>query len=234
MFDAKRLLDQFVGAAETYAGKENVDRVRGQIAANPGLSKAAGIGLAAALLGTKSGRKLGKNALKLGGLAVVGGLAYKAYNDWQAGKQAGGSTIGTGTQEALPPPAGSPFEHRGADAEDRARAFLSAMIAAAKADGHIDKEERARIFEKLEEMDDPEARDFVMDQVMAPVDAGAIAGKASTQEQAVELYAASAMAISMDHPSERVYLDTLADRLGLERELARMVEKAVREEREAV
>ena len=234
MFDAKRLLDQFVGTAETYAGKENVDKVRSTIAKNPGLTKAAGIGLAAALLGTKSGRKLGKNALKLGGLALVGGLAYKAYSDWQTEKQSGTPHAGGGN--ALPaPPQGSAFEHRGGDAEDRAKAFLSAMIAAAKADGHIDAEERARIFEKLEELeDDSEARDFVMDQVMAPLDAGAIAALAHSQEQAVELYAASVMAITMDHPSERVYLDTLADKLAIEEPLARMVEKAVKEERQAV
>lgn len=233
MFDAKRLLDQFVGTAETYAGKENIDKVRSTIAQNPGLTKAAGIGLAAALLGTKSGRKLGTNALKLGGLALVGGLAYKAYSDWQAEKQSG--TPQTGGGQALPPPQGSAFEHTGSNADDRAKAFLSAMIAAAKADGHIDAEERARIFEKLEDLeDDSEARDFVMDQVMAPLDAGEIAGLANSQEEAVELYAASVMAITMDHPSERVYLDTLADRLSIEKPLAQMVEKAVLEERAAV
>ena len=47
-------------------------------------------GLATILLGSKMGRELGGDAVKLGGMAVIGGLAYKAYSDWQA-KQAGQS-----------------------------------------------------------------------------------------------------------------------------------------------
>ena len=41
-------------------------------------------GVAALLLGTSAGRGLTGVAVKLGSLAAVGGLAYKAYRDWQA------------------------------------------------------------------------------------------------------------------------------------------------------
>ena len=42
--------------------------------------------LAAILLGTGTGREVAGGALKLGGLAAVAGLAYKAYQNYQSGK----------------------------------------------------------------------------------------------------------------------------------------------------
>lgn len=230
MFDARKLLDQFIGAAENVAGKQNVDKVRDAIAKNPGMAKAAGAGLAAVLLGTRAGRSLGKKALKLGGVAVVGTLAYNAWKDWQA-RQAGGPAK-TGGGELLAPPKDSPFHPSASDDQERAKAFLSAMIGAAKADGNIDKDEQARIFGKLNELvDGAEAKAFLMEQMMAPLDMEKIAALSKSRERAVELYAASAMAIVIDHPAERAYLDRLATRLGVEKELAKMVEKAVEEER---
>lgn len=66
MFDAKRLLDQLVGsgAAGGFAG---------------GL---AGGALVNALSGKKA-RKIAGSALQLGGMALVGGLAYKAWQNYQ-------------------------------------------------------------------------------------------------------------------------------------------------------
>ncbi len=236
MFDARKLLDQMMGAAETYVGKDNIDKVRQGIANNPGMTKAAGIGLAAVLLGTRSGRAIGTSALKLGGLAAIGGLAYKAYNDYQRSKS--GAVVQdqqAGHKGELPaPPAGSSFEHRDDDAQDRARAFLGAMIAAAKADGSIDADEQKRIFGKLNEMvDGAEAKAFLMEQMMAPLDIDKVVAQAGTHEQAVELYAASAMAIVADTPSEKLYLETLAEKLKLDRELVKLVDKAIAEERAA-
>jgi uncharacterized membrane protein YebE (DUF533 family) len=231
MFDAKKLLDQFIGAAENVAGKENVAKVRDAIAKNPGMAKAAGAGLAAVLLGTRAGRSLGRKALKLGGVAVVGTLAYNAWRDWQA-KQAGKAAAPGG--ELLAPPKDSPFHPAAGNDQERAKAFLSAMIGAAKADGAIDKDEQARIFGKLNELvDGAEAKAFLMEQMMAPLELEKIAALSTSRERAVELYAASAMAIVIDQPSERAWLDKLAARLGIDKELARLVEKAVEEERAA-
>ncbi len=225
MFDARKLLDQFVGAAEQVAGKENIDKVRDAVAKNPGMTKAAGIGLGAVLLGTRAGRRLSGRALRLGALAAIGGIAYKAYQDWQQGK------AGTAVDE---PPEGSPFRHEGAREQDRARAFLSAMIASAKADGSIDSDEKQRIFGKLNELvDGAEAKAFLLDEMTAPFDFEKIVALGPTREEAVEIYTASVMAIVIDTPAERTYLDTLATHLGLEKELAEKVEMAVEEERKA-
>jgi uncharacterized membrane protein YebE (DUF533 family) len=229
MFDAKALLDQVIGTAEKYAGKENIDKLRETAANNPTLTKVGAIGAAGVLLGTGAGR----NILKLGALAGIGGLAYKTYRDWQAnqGKPVEAPGAREAVRELAPPPAGMPFDHS-ADGQDRALAFLTAMIAAAKADGEIDKDEQQRIFGKVSELvQDREARAFLMDEMMSPLDIDRIVALAKSPEQAVEIYTASAMAIEIDTPAEREYLNVLADRLGLEKDLTGMLETAVADER---
>ena len=97
MFDAKRLLDQFVGGQggpgfpnQGQGGLGNLAGGLGQMLGNNmggiGGGAVAG-GLAALVLGSKGGRKLAGDALQLGGMAVVGALAYKAYRDWQAARR---------------------------------------------------------------------------------------------------------------------------------------------------
>lgn len=43
------------------------------------------------LLGSKSGRKMGGKALKYGGIAVIGSLAYKAYQNYQSQQKNSGT-----------------------------------------------------------------------------------------------------------------------------------------------
>ncbi len=45
-------------------------------------------GLGAVVLGTKTGRSAAMGAAKLGALALIGGLAYKAYQNYSAGQAA--------------------------------------------------------------------------------------------------------------------------------------------------
>ncbi|MCY4342057.1 MAG: DUF533 domain-containing protein, partial [Gammaproteobacteria bacterium] len=45
------------------------------------------------------------------------------------------------------------------------------------------------------------------------------AAAASTQEQAAEIYLVSRLAIDIDHPAEKAYLEALAHRLNLPAEL---------------
>jgi uncharacterized membrane protein YebE (DUF533 family) len=234
MFDAKKMLDQFMGAAENFAGKENVDKVKKAIADNPGMAKAAGVGLAAVLLGTRAGRRVTGNAVKLGGLAVVGGLAYQAYQNWQRTKgiETAGGQSGQGG-ELLPPPANSPFSIEPASEQDHARAFLTAMIAAAKADGRVDADEQKRIFGRMNELiDGAEAKAFLMDEMLAPNDLGRVVALAKTPEMAAEIYTASCMAIDLDHADERAWLDHLAAALKLEPSLTEEIERAVKNQQE--
>lgn len=249
MVDAKRLLDHFLGGqsgrqAGTSRGGFDVNQL-GELArtlgggALGGRSSAGGTlgglgglgggtlagGLAGVLLGSKKGRKLGGSALKMGGLAVVGALAYKAYQDWQAGQQPGAASAGTATL----PPSGTPFNPASeTDQQVLSRRLLGAMIAAAKADGHIDAAEQTNIFAQMDELDlTAEDKAFVMDQLRAPLDVDAVARSARSPEEAAEIYTASLLAIDVDSAAERGYLGMLAARLDLDDSLVRHLHATV-------
>ena len=62
--------------------------------------------IAGGLLGvllTRGGRRMLGTGVKIGGLAAIGGLAYKAYEDWKAGRA--GATV----RPPFPAPEGSAF-----------------------------------------------------------------------------------------------------------------------------
>jgi uncharacterized membrane protein YebE (DUF533 family) len=100
--------------------------------------------------------------------------------------------------------------------ESKAKVVLKAMINAAKADGQIDDAERQRILGKLEEAGaDAETREFVQADMRRPFDANGVP-EVSNPQTAVEVYAASLLAIAVDTPAERDYLRRLAQGLGLE------------------
>ncbi len=113
--------------------------------------------------------------------------------------------------------------------DDMSLAILRAMIAAAKADGHIDAAEQRIIFDRLDALDlDTEAKAFVVDELRKPLDIDAVVASADTQERAVEIYAASVLAIDPDDPAEQAYLAMLASRLKLDPGLRAALETEAR------
>ena len=246
MFDAKRLLDQVMNAAQSGnlgqigaqlgGGQSQTGAKQGaqQSGLNAGQLATGALagGVLGLLLGNKKSRKmLGKGAgtaLKVGGLAAVAGLAYTAYKRHQVGQAA------PATQQLQLPPADSAFapEQAQGGADGLAQGVLVAMIQAAKADGHIDADEHARIFGHLDTLGlDAEAKAFVMDELGARSDITRVTRHASSPEVAAELYAASLLAMDPDTPEERAYLDRLANALRLDAGLAHELEKAVAETR---
>jgi uncharacterized membrane protein YebE (DUF533 family) len=253
MFDAKRLLEQFVGGG---AGRQGPGYGSGhggspleQIARSLGgggggsfggpLGGSGGglgaLGLAGLLLGSKKGRKFAGSGMKLGGMALVASLAYKAYQDWQAsqaGRAGGGPAAGGGFGSgggflASAPgaaslfggaPSGTPFNPASeAEQQTVGRTLLLAMISAAKADGHIDADEQRRIFAEMDKLAlDADDKAFLMDALRAPLDVDGLARLARGPEEAAEIYAASLLAIDADEPAERAYLALLAARLRLD------------------
>ena len=104
------------------------------------------------------------------------------------------------------------------------------MIAAAKADGHVDAAEQANIFAAMDKLDlDRDDKAFVMDELRAPLDVDAVAREARNPEQAAEIYTASLLAIDVDHPAERGYLAMLAARLNLDDALVQHLHATVEE-----
>jgi uncharacterized membrane protein YebE (DUF533 family) len=259
MLDAKRLLDQFLGAPSQGGLPQAQDRGRFPVQQQPqggpggglggGLGDIAGSignvlggsvggigggavagGLAALLMGSKSGRKMAGTALQLGGMAVVGAIAYKAYRDWQGGKTVTQSTVPPVGAASLPmPPADTPFAPtQESEQQSLSRHLLRAMIAAAKADGHIDAREQAAIFAEMDRLPlDTDDKAFVMDELRKPLDVDAVARAARTPEEAASIYTASLLAIDIDNPSERAYLGLLAARLDLDDALVKHLHATV-------
>ncbi|MEO1199389.1 MAG: tellurite resistance TerB family protein [Pseudomonadota bacterium] len=247
MIDAKALLEQFLGpqlqgGQQPVPGQDQPGQAQqgqsgdlGSMLQNLGqgltdgkfggfAGGAAAGGLAMMLLGTKAGRSVGGGALKLGALAAVGTLAYKAYQNYQAGKQPEAAP----PSDMLPPPADTPFAPEAPQANEAAIAVLRAMIAAAKADGHIDAAERQRIMQGMDRAGlGAEEAAFIRQEIEAPLDAGAIASLGTTPELAAEIYTASLLAIDVDQPAERAYLDDLARKLGLPADLIAHLEATV-------
>jgi uncharacterized membrane protein YebE (DUF533 family) len=242
MFDPKQLLDQVMGgpAGGSPWGEERrqearggggsagiMDRVGGYARDNPMLTG----GIAGGLAGLILGRGFGGDLLKYGGMAVIGGLAYKAWRDWQDSQASAGGTPAPASRDGFVlPPADSPFAPANAPGggSKLAETLIVAMIAAAKADGHIDAEERGRIYQRLEEGGlQPEEIAFLQRELTEPVDVERIVAGATSKPAAIEIYTASAMAVRADTPQERDYLDILANRLGLEPDLVASIERAV-------
>ncbi|MCX5579986.1 tellurite resistance TerB family protein [Kaistia terrae] len=197
---------------------------------NPGLSMAGAGGLAAVLFGG-NGPKLKADALTLGGLAAIGTLAYKAYQQYKVNNpdEPVASSAPVGTPAALPP-ADSAFHPANAPGGQDAVALsiVTAMIAAAKADGTVDATERQKILGKLSEGGlSAEERDYLDRELNGPLDLNKVVDSATGPEHAIQLYAASLLAIDPDHPAERAYLDMLAARLGLDAELKSSIEQAI-------
>jgi uncharacterized membrane protein YebE (DUF533 family) len=116
---------------------------------------------------------------------------------------------------AAPAADGRPFE----------LALVTAMVAAANADGHIGPQEQRAIFEQAGKLPlDAEAKAFIFDAIAKPPALGEVAALAGTREQAVEIYLASRLAIDVDHPAEQAYLEALAGRLALPPELVQQLD----------
>jgi uncharacterized membrane protein YebE (DUF533 family) len=187
-----------------------------------GAGAAAG-GLGALVLGTRTGRALAGQAIKLGGLALIGGLAYKALQNYQAGRP-----LISGPSQIAPAPSGSGFEPN-AVSHDAATAYVRAMIAAAAADGRIDADEQRRIFGGLKQAGlDAQAEEFLANELNNPASPAELAALISTEQEAVQLYTAARVAIEDEAEEEHQFLVELAGALGIDEQLAQHIDATAR------
>ncbi len=115
-----------------------------------------------------------------------------------------------------PPPTAAPIPSPMMDTNRLALALIRAMIAAAKADGAIDAEERRRILERLGDASAEELA-FVEAEMAKPLDLDELLADIPGPQAAVEVYTVSLLAIELDTQAEAGYLRDLAWRLNLPR-----------------
>lgn len=177
------------------------------------------------LVGSKRGRKLGGKALKYGALATVGMLAWRAWQNMQGQKSDQKSA-----SSDQPSGGGGDGERiellEGEIQERRSLELLQAMIMAARADGHIDAQERELITQQIDSLGaDDELHQWVEEQLNAPLDAEALARQADSPQAAREMYVISVAVVDEQNPMERAWLDQLAKALDLSPELAAELER---------
>lgn len=199
-----------------------LEQARGMFNANPAMATAVLGSLGALVFGTSAGRSIVGSAAKMGGLALIGGLAYKAYQNHQAGKP----LLDMAQQDLLPAPAGTGFEPE-ATTEATALIFIRAMIAAAAADGAIDQEERDAILGGLREAGfDPEANEWLANEMANPATVDDLVAAATTPEIAAQIYTAARIAINPDTAAEKDFLAGLSASLNIDTELAANIDVA--------
>lgn len=177
------------------------------------LTKGAIAGGLLGVLMSGNARRLIGSGVKVGGAALIGGLAYKAYEDWKAGKAADAPHDLT----TLPEPDDSFMPQDTAAADSLSLRLLQAMVAAAKADGHVTPTERARIADHLPRLGLGDAAQALLaEELDAPLDFARLATLATTNAEAAEIYAASLLVVDPEAPAEKGYLAMLAARLNLD------------------
>ena len=217
MIDAPKLLDRFL---------------------NSGMAT----GVVAGALGSSMLRRGGLGGVaRLGGLALVGTLAYQAYQRYQQEqsqlppeqRQSGFRAAAGGILSNLPgvngivngtpvspPPQGSGFaapDAAPAHQNQLGQALLTAMIAAAKADGEVDQAESSKIFGEMEQEGlTAEEKSFVLSELSKPLNVDDVAKLATSREVAAQLYTASALVIDHANDADRDYLAKLAQRMNLD------------------
>ena len=217
--DLKSLLNQALKSDLIKQGADALGKQSSNIKSSSNSSQlktlgagAIGGGLIGMLMGSKKSKKMakkmGSGALKIGGAAALGALAYKVYNDWQSKQDA------QGVNETFDP-----------DDNKHAKLILKAMIGAAKADGHVDEEEMARIEQALTEMGaDDHVRQLVHQELHKPLDPAEIARLATSPQQASEIYLASLIVADEQNFMEKAYLQELAKQLNLSPEVTHQLE----------
>jgi uncharacterized membrane protein YebE (DUF533 family) len=168
------------------------------------------------LLGNKKFRKMGGKVAAYGGAAALGAIALKAYQDCQNNNAAAAAGSTPAVPESVPTPAPQ-AALPGPGIEHESRAVLAAMIAAAKADGHVGAQERQLIDTEIARLGHSAADVKWFEAELAkPANPAEIAALAATPEMAAEIYLASLLVVDEDSFMERAYLEELARELKLD------------------
>ncbi|MFL1462830.1 tellurite resistance TerB family protein [Roseococcus sp. DSY-14] len=221
------MLDAFGGRGPSGAGGLGglADSLGGMLNKPPmggGIGAAAAGGLLGSILGGGGRRGGGGSGLiRMGGLAILGALAHRAYKDWQA-KQ--------GVPGSAPVPTPAAPEAPAADSQPLGLALIRAMIAAAKADGVLDGEERERIFAEVERLDlADDEKGFVFAAMREEADPRSIAALARDEGQKAQIYLASRLVAAPDSAAERAWLEALAHELKLPAGLKQVLDQQAKD-----
>jgi len=253
MTDFTDLLGQLMPSGISHSGKNRLQHAMGdQGLGGPGgilsdllgggQSKSSGGGLGG--LGQIAGQIFGNGRMASGGLGALAGILLGGKGNAAGGALGGGlmGLLGSLAISAVkninrPPQASEAHlmplglrepenETEEQELQQNAQLILRAMINAAKADGHIGPSEIERITGKLEKIGaDDEGRSFVLQEMGKPIDLDAITREVASEELGAQIYAASLLAIEVDTPAEKEYMQNLAAELQLNSDTVRRLHR---------
>ncbi|PBD43567.1 tellurite resistance TerB family protein, partial [Klebsiella pneumoniae] len=148
--------------------------------------------------------KYGTSALLAGGGAVAGTVLWNKYQQKMRAQN---------TSAQAPETAAAP-----AEVDPRSVRLITALVFAAKSDGHID--DHARV---------------LIDQALAqPLDPQRLAEGIIDPQEALEIYYVSCAVIDIDHFMERSYLNALGDALALPKDVRADIEQDIQSQKQAL
>lgn len=110
--------------------------------------------------------------------------------------------------------------------EELAVRLIQVMVAAAHADGAMDQEEERAVLDKLRGADlSQEEKMFLLDELHRPQSIEVLTAGISDPSVAKTMYMLATAAIEIDTEAERSWLDQLAGKLGLSREMQAFIEE---------
>lgn len=208
-------------------------------------------GLLGALFGGSKGvQKAAKNVAVVGGSAALAALAYKMYDNWASSRngsqqpqqapqggygasqqsQGGYGAPAQGYGQNVPAACDDPFAAYNAAQQnqplalpndDAGKLIIQAMVFAARADGHIDRDEQEMIMKTAQTVSaDSNFNATISKYLNEPLDPRDLASKVSNRDQALDIYKLSSTAIVADNDMERRYLGDLAAALNIDSQTA--------------
>ncbi len=227
MIDAQKLLGKVLSGAMSSTGKK----------------KKSGNFLGSLVGGLTSGK----------GLMTVIGLGVGAFEIYQQQSNSSGSqsVAGNVPSQSIPPvppksqssanpppiPGGAvtppampavpqEVEEPAGNEQDLAVTLIQTMVAAAHADGQLDREEEGRILEKLQEQGlDKEEKQYILMQLHTPKPISELTRGVDNPMVAQTMYSLAASTIVVDTEQERQWLDDLAKELGISTAMQQFIEE---------
>jgi len=221
------LFNEFMGTENRHNAAENINGINsilGKIKNSlPGglTGTTAAASLVGLLMSNKPTRKFASTAATYGGAAVLGGLAFKAYKNWQLNSYQHKSDK-TGYEIANAGENDQYGQHT--VAPDYELKLIKAMICSAKADGHIDSFEQQKIFQAIAKMDlSSEMKATVFDLLNHPIALDDIVRGVHDTGQRSELFLAACLVADTELPSVKLFLDEMANALMLPQDLKQQI-----------
>ncbi len=230
MFNAEKLLGKIVGEVlgKGSGSRKGSKSMLGNLGSGSGLMTVIGLGVGAFEILKQQGQK-----------GQAGGFGQAPPSPPGSGNF-GASTPPPvpGAHNAPPPPmpgnvdiASPPVSAPAATAspggsEQLAVRMIQVMVAAAHADGTMDQEEEKAVLDKLRGAGlNQEEKMFLLDELHRPQSIEALTAGISDPSVAKTMYMLAVAGIAIDTEAERIWLDRLAQKLGLSKELQAFIEE---------